>query len=115
MKQQNLIYMTIANPASSIYANRDEWALEIIREPRPSCLGKWAIRNDLRRMLPGERRWIGGVWVTKIDSAHKATRYLIDNRQYAFDDAIAAIENPPPVQPAITLVQLELPLERETA
>lgn len=93
MKQQQLIFSNLQSPGTCIFASRDEWTLEIVKTPRKSCIEALKIRNDLRKLMPGERRYIGGVWVTKINSAHKPTRYLIDGKQYAFEQTIAILEN----------------------
>jgi hypothetical protein len=94
MKQQNLIFTNMQSPGTCIFANRDEWSLEIVKEPRKSCIEGFKLRNDLRRILPGQCHWVSGVWVTKVDQVHKAVRYRFEGkRQYTFEEAIEIIES----------------------
>lgn len=93
MKQRERIAMNILNPGACIYSSRNEWTLEHVTYPRPSCQQAIHLRNALRTLFPGEQRLIGGVWVTKVDQVHKAVRYRFDGkRQYTFDQAIEVIE-----------------------
>lgn len=101
-------------PGAAIYTARSEWALEIIRDPRPSCISRWRWRNDLRELPPGESATINGVLVKRKALTHQAARYLIDARWHNIEDAIAYIENPPPQTVKTELIQLTLPLQ-ETA
>ena len=109
MKQQQLIAMSIARPASCIHVSRDEWSLEIVREPRASCLDKWTIRNELRSMFPGDTRYVNGSQVYKCQHNHAKTRYVVNGgKMVFFDDAVALIEAR--TQPTGELRQLELNL-----
>jgi hypothetical protein len=87
----------------------------------PNCIPAWRIKTALRELLPGDKpKRVGGVWVTKSSKLSRnmtlTVRYHIGTEALTFDQAIAYLENPPPqAQPAITLVQLELPLEREAS
>lgn len=111
MKSKSLIAMSIARPASCIHVSRDEWQLEIVREPRPSCITKWTWRNQLRDMQPGTQATINGVDVYRKNLAHQASRYQIDGAWLDVTQAIAAIEaGSQQVQPAGELRQLELNL-----
>ena len=92
MKQQQLIAMSIARPASCIHVSRDEWQLEIVREPRASCLDKWRWRDALREMPPGTRATINGLEVYRKNLAHQASRYLIAGEWHDVTEAIEAIE-----------------------
>lgn len=93
MKQKHVILQNILTHGTCIHTSRDEWSLEIIRDPRPSCLEALHIRQSLRSLFPGEQRKIAGVWVTKVDQVHKAVRFRFDGkRQYTFDQAIEVIE-----------------------
>lgn len=105
MKSQQLIAMSIARPSSCIHAARDEWSLEIIREPRPSCIDKWRWRNELRDMHPGTHATINGVDVYRKNLAHQASRYQVDGKWLDVNQTIAAIEA---AKPAVALVQLSL-------
>lgn len=111
MKKAHLIAMSIARPASCVHVSRDEWLLEIVREPRPSCIDKWVIRNELRQMYPGDTRWVNGAQVYKCQHNHAKTRYVVNGgKMIYFDDAIAAIEAGTPQAQPVELRQLELNL-----
>lgn len=118
MKSKSLIAMSIARPASCIHVSRDEWTLEIVKEPRPSCIGKWRIRETLRNMLPHGVEYIEGVFVKRTGHKHHV-RYAIADAIMTFDEAVRELESAErrakanaPKQPAETgeLRQLELNL-----
>lgn len=93
MKQRDRFAAQILNPGSRIYTSREEWSLEIIRDPRPSCLSKWAVRNELRSMFPGETHYINGVQVYKCMRNHSEARYVVaGGKMTTFDGAIEALE-----------------------
>lgn len=92
MKQRDRFAMQILNPGSRIYTARSEWELEIIRDPRPSCIDRWKLRNQLRELAPGDTATINGVKVYRKKLIHQASRYLIDAQWFDVKGAIAAIE-----------------------
>lgn len=92
MKQRERLAMQMLNPGSRIYASRNEWELEIIRDPRPSCIDRWKLRNELRDMQPGDTATINGVKVYRKKLIHQASRYLIAAQWFDVKGAIAAIE-----------------------
>lgn len=110
MKSQNLIAMSIARPASCVHVSRDEWSLEIVREPRESCIPKWKWRNDLRDMHPGTRTTINGVDIYRKNLAHQASRYMIGGVWLDVTAAIAAIEAGKPQAQPMGELRLELNL-----
>lgn len=110
MKSRQALVMTMLNPGSRIYTARSEWQLEITREPRPSCLDRWKMRDTLRNMQPGATATINGVKVYRKNLAHQASRYLIDGVWLDVTATIEAIEAGKPQTQAVELHQLELNL-----
>ena len=92
VKQKHLIVQNILTHGACIHVNRNEWNLEIIRDPRPSCLDRWKLRNTLRELAPGETRFVNGIQVHKHLRNYSQARYVIDGRVMKFDEAIAFIE-----------------------
>lgn len=92
MKQKHLIAVNMLNPGNRIHASRSEWTLEITREPRTSCLDTWRARNELRDMQPAETRTINGVTIYRKNLAHQASRYLVNENWYKFDEVVAILE-----------------------
>jgi hypothetical protein len=93
--------------------SRDEWSLEHVTAPRPSCIDKWKWRNELRLMYPGDTRYVNGVQVYKCQHNHAKTRYVVaGGKMVLFDDAVALIEAK---QPTGRAVQMALPLDIQEA
>lgn len=114
MKQRERILQNILTHGACITVDRDSWKLEVVTTPRESCLNKWAIRNELRQMYPGDTRYINGVQVYKCQHNHAKTRYVVNGGgMVLFDDAIAAIESGKQPQETGALRQLELPISVE--
>lgn len=92
MKQKQLIALNVMTPGSCIYANRDEWTLERVTTPRPSCIAAWKLRNQLRELPPGEKTTINGLEVRRRALTHQAAKYVINGDWYLIEGAIAVIE-----------------------